>query len=336
MTTSSATVVRAGLALFGSAAVLATGALASGSIATAQPAQAAAPAQAATTSVATHGGHGDHRGNHRKGHHHGDKATTARAGVTFLVECVDDNRVQRPSTFTLACADDNQRLTKLDWKNWGADNAFATGVVRENVSEPMSKGDKWISYPVRVKATNIVEGEASATYTKLIVRTVGKAPQGVDALQIFDLPGNKAGDNGSGEDFSDGHEGMSEDHVATPEATFMAECLTDNRVRKPVNFTIACADGNQSLHKLTWKNWGETQATATGIVRENVSEPMSKGDRYITYPVRVTASNLVKGEATMTYNKLTVRVVGQAPKGVERVQVFDLPGNDPAESGSMN
>ena len=69
---------------------------------------------------------------------------------------------------------------------------------------------------------------------------------------------------------------------------------------------------------------------------ENVSEPMSKGDRYITYPVRVTASNLVKGEATMTYNKLTVRVVGQAPKGVERVQVFDLPGNDPAESGSMN
>ena len=197
MTTSSATVVRAGLALFGSAAVLATGALASGSIATAQPAQAAAPAQAATTSVATHGGHGDHRGNHRKGHHHGDKATTARAGVTFLVECVDDNRVQRPSTFTLACADDNQRLTKLDWKNWGADNAFATGVVRENVSEPMSKGDRYITYPVRVTASNLVKGEATMTYNKLTVRVVGQAPKGVERVQVFDLPGNDPAESGS-------------------------------------------------------------------------------------------------------------------------------------------
>ena len=335
MISTSATVVRVGLALFGSAALLATGALASGSVANAQPTAAPAPAAA---SLATHGGHGHHHGpgkGHHKGHH-GDKATKARAGVTYLVECVDDNRVRTPRTFTLACADNNQRLTKLTWKDWGADNAFATGVVRENVSEPMSKGDKWISYPVRVKATNLVEGEASATYNTLVVRTVGKAPQGVKALQIFDLPGNKVGDNGSGEDPSDGHEGDSDDHIAVPEVTFMTECVDDNRVQKPANFTLACADGNQMLHKLTWKGWGELKATATGIVRENISEPLSKGDRYITYPVRVTATDLVKGEATMTYNKLIVKVVGEAPQGVDRVQVFDLPGNDPAEACSMN
>ena len=190
MNPTSATVVRAGLPLVGSAALLTTGALASVSIASAQPAAAQAPTQA-QASVATHPGTGHHQGDPR------DKATKVRAGVTFLVECVDDNRVRTPRTFTLACADNNQRLTKLRWKNWGADNAFATGIVRENVSEPLSKGDKWINYPVRIKATNLVEGEASATYNKLIVRTVGKAPKGVDALQIFDLPGNDPAESGS-------------------------------------------------------------------------------------------------------------------------------------------
>lgn len=179
------TTVRAGLALFGTAAVLTTGALASGAMANATPAPAAAPAKT-VAATATQGAQATVAA--PKGDK-GDKAAKAREGVTFLVECLDDNKVRTPKTFTLACADDNQRLENLTWTNWGADHAFATGIVRENASEPMSKGDKWISYPVKVKATNIVEGEASVTYTKLIIRTVGKAPAGVDALQIVDLPG---------------------------------------------------------------------------------------------------------------------------------------------------
>ena len=227
------TTLRAGFALVGTAAVLTTGALASGAIANATPAPAAAPAVTATTQAQT-------------GKGTPDKAAKAREGVTFLTECVDENKVRTPKTFTLACGDANQRLENLTWTNWGGDNAFATGIVRENDSEPMSKGDKWISYPVKVKATGIVEGEASVSYTKLIVRTVGKAPQGVDALQIFDLPGvepltkvtshanpskpanqliehTKGWDDGHGDQsedpidhlngWSDGHEDQSEDYI---------------------------------------------------------------------------------------------------------------------------
>lgn len=223
------TKIRAGFALVGTAAVLSAGAVVASNAAN------AAPTAPAAASVQT--GHGT---GHGKG---GDKAAAGRAAVTFLIECVDDNVVQTPKTFTLACGDGNQSLEKLAWKDWGHTNAFATGVVRENVSSPMSKGDKWISYPVKVKATGLVDGEASATYTKLIVRTVGKAPAGVDKLQIFDLPGVEAQQSADThkkaahkkaahkkaahkkadkpakhindtQGWSDGHEGMSEDYIA--------------------------------------------------------------------------------------------------------------------------
>lgn len=97
----------------------------------------------------------------------------------------------------------------------------------------------------------------------------------------------------------------------------------------PTTFTLACADENQRLEQLEWKRWGHKRAYATGIVRENVGTPLSSGDRRIGYRVKVTASDLVDGEASATYNKLTVRVVGKTPKGVQRVEVFTLPGNEP-------
>ncbi len=207
------TTIRAGLALAGTAAVLGTAALTAGGVAQASPQQAStASTTTASTSTTKGGGHGD-----------SDRAARGRAGVTYLVECVDDNRVRKPRTFTLACADAGQRLEKLTWKRWGYQQAFATGIVRENVSTPMSKGDKWISYKVAVKATNLVDGEASATYNKLIVRVVGKKPAGVDRVQVFDLPGNtptrhvKKHTNPAPihhtTGWSDGHEGMSDDPI---------------------------------------------------------------------------------------------------------------------------
>lgn len=183
-----ATAIRAGIALLGTAAALGAGAFGVDATASAQPTQAPAAATSGAPS---------------------DQAVTGRAGVTFLTECVDDNRVSRPTTFTLACADDNQKLERLVWQKWGHHKAHATGVVRENVSEPMSKGDRVITYPVTVTATDVVDGEATSTYTKLVVRTVGTAPPGVERVQSFDLPGNSPIDHGTG--WTDGHEDMSED-----------------------------------------------------------------------------------------------------------------------------
>ncbi|GAB97040.1 hypothetical protein BJY21_000495 [Kineosphaera limosa] len=207
------TPVRLGLAVVGTAAVLVPGAM------TASAAFQSAPQQASVAqSVAQQGGKGGGKG--------GDSAAIrARAGVTFLTECVEGNQVRQPKTFTLSCADNNQRLEQLSWKRWGHDRAYATGIVRENVSTPMSKGDKWISYKVKVIASNIVEGEASASYNKLTVKVVGKAPKGVQRVEVFDLPGvepiakhvHKPGKKGAPinhmKGWSDGHEDQSDDRI---------------------------------------------------------------------------------------------------------------------------
>lgn len=187
------TQLRAGLALVGTAAVLTSGAITTGAAAQAYSAPAAGVSTSTSASTSAPASTA-HKGGGHKGGGHGDEARKAkgRAAVTFMVECVDDNRVQQPKTFTLSCADDNQRLENLAWKRWGHRSASATGIVRENVSTPMSKGDKWISYPVKVTASQLVDGEASATYGKLTVRVVGKLPNGVPRVETFTLPGNEA------------------------------------------------------------------------------------------------------------------------------------------------
>lgn len=218
------TPVRTGLVLAGTAAVLVPGAFGAAAFA-----GQAAPAQAPAAQTATPDpgkGSGNAKG--------GDAAARGRAGVTYLAECVDDNRVRQPKTFTLACADSNQRLENLRWTGWGSKEAQATGVVRENVSSPMSKGDKWITYKVKVTASDLVDGEASATYNKLTVRVVGKAPKGTQPVEVFELPGNepvtsltkpakrvvkpanKPIDHMNG--WSDGHEGQSEDPIPAKQA----------------------------------------------------------------------------------------------------------------------
>lgn len=117
----------------------------------------------------------------------------ARAEVTYLVECVEDQLVQRPKTFTLTCADANQFLDRLQWADWGADTARATGVVTVNLCEPSCAQGKEASYPVRVTASGLVEGEASATYRTLTVTATGERPQGTPRVETFDLPGHQPG-----------------------------------------------------------------------------------------------------------------------------------------------
>lgn len=122
------------------------------------------------------------------------RADQARAQVTYLVECLDDNRVRKPRTFTLACADANHRLTKLTWKGWGSSKATATGRAVLNTCSPSCAKGREISYPVKVTAGNLVEGEASATYRKLTVSVVGKRIRGVPRTEVFHLPGNTPGE----------------------------------------------------------------------------------------------------------------------------------------------
>ncbi len=110
-------------------------------------------------------------------------AISARAEVTYMAECLDDNIVKEPATFQLACADAGQLLSDLKWTGWGADEATATGTVTTTVE------GKSVEQDVKVTASKLVEGEASARYTQLHVVAVGDDVEGGLTDETFELFG---------------------------------------------------------------------------------------------------------------------------------------------------
>ena len=69
-------------------------------------------------------------------------ATTSSAGKfserTVVINCQGHAQV-RPVRFTLACADFNDYLTGLTWKNWGPKLASATGVQALTTAFPTAR-----------------------------------------------------------------------------------------------------------------------------------------------------------------------------------------------------
>ena len=66
---------------------------------------------------------------------------------TVVLDC--QNRAQvRPGSYVLACADANDYLTRLAWKNWGPGLASATGLQKENDCVPDCASGHLHGYPV--------------------------------------------------------------------------------------------------------------------------------------------------------------------------------------------
>lgn len=76
--------------------------------------------------------------------------------------------------------------------------------------------------------------------------------------------------------------------------THLIECTDDQLVEAPEMFTVACADGTLE-----------------------------------TVPVRVTAGDLVHGEASQSYGTLTLDFPGEVPAGFGQGEVLELPGVEP-------
>lgn len=111
--------------------------------------------------------------------------------------------------------------------------------------------------------------------------------------------------------------------------TFMVECDQDRRVSRPNSFVLACADANEALDRLVWRGWGDDQARATGeYVFKDCVPDCSKG-KDVAVPVRVVADQLVEGEASATYRRLTVTSDDGSTERVQ--QVYHLPGIAPGE-----
>lgn len=119
-----------------------------------------------------------------------------------------------------------------------------------------------------------------------------------------------------------------ENTVPDADSTFIAECTSDSRIRRPTSYVLACADGNEFLENLTWSSWGEATATATGTLVFNDCSPSCAEGKDIEVPAQVVADELVTGDDIATYRRLTVTSTGESGVGQANQEVYHLPGPD--------
>lgn len=124
-----------------------------------------------------------------------DARGEALAAVTYLVECVPDELVQRPGKYVLACGDGNEWLENLTWTNWGEPTASATATLATNTCEPTCAQGQFERRPVTVSVTDLAQGEGAATYRTLTVQHGDDRPEGTPPSEQFDLPGIEPGES---------------------------------------------------------------------------------------------------------------------------------------------
>ncbi|HEV7958190.1 MAG TPA: hypothetical protein VGP11_01890 [Acidimicrobiales bacterium] len=74
--------------------------------------------------------------------------------ATMLLSC-SNKYGGPPSTYVLACADYNAKVTDLHWTSWGNTTAYATGEARWNDCTPSCVSGHWKSEPVTVWAWDL-------------------------------------------------------------------------------------------------------------------------------------------------------------------------------------
>jgi hypothetical protein len=98
--------------------------------------------------------------------------------------------------------------------------------------------------------------------------------------------------------------------------TVVVSCLGRPEAR-PGSLTLACADGNDYLTRLSWTSW--TPRLASGYATQAVNDcvPYCAAGHYHRYPVLVVlwGSAALRGKAgTLRYTKITLIYPGARPK----------------------
>ena len=99
------------------------------------------------------------------------------------------------------------------------------------------------------------------------------------------------------------------------EQAVVFDCQCQPKVR-PRNLTLACADGNDYLSRLTWNSWTAGLARAVGVQEINDCDPYCAVGHFHSYPVDVIfrGSASVHGQpGRQRYTKVTLRYRGARP-----------------------
>ena len=97
----------------------------------------------------------------------------------------------------------------------------------------------------------------------------------------------------------------------------------------PKALTLACADANYGLVRMSWRHWGAATTTGTGSASANDCTPYCAAGHFHTYPVTATASRLRACRAGRQYTLLVLRYPGKRPAGLGRTDTWKFPCNAP-------
>jgi hypothetical protein len=102
----------------------------------------------------------------------------AQSGVRvfFPVDCV--HNVFRPQSITVACADDNFRVTKIRWTSYGRSSASGRGRARIDTCDPDCVSGTFRTYQVSVRLSGVRQCGDVPQFTRLVVVFRGTPPQG--------------------------------------------------------------------------------------------------------------------------------------------------------------
>jgi hypothetical protein len=109
------------------------------------------------------------------------------------------------------------------------------------------------------------------------------------------------------------------------EQTVAVNCQGRAQVR-PSTFTLACADANDNLARLSWASWSPGMASATGVQEENDCVPDCASGQFRGYPVDVVfwGTGTVHGQpGSQRFTEVTLLYPGARP--AHQAATFSVP-----------
>ena len=109
---------------------------------------------------------------------------TTEVSATAIVDCVHVTGLEGPEMISTACADNNYYVEALEWENWGADTATATGTAWINNCDPLCADGEFATFPVRLTLDNREEcGYNARIYSRMLL----EYPENPDRNEEFSI-----------------------------------------------------------------------------------------------------------------------------------------------------
>ncbi|GHF40343.1 MULTISPECIES: hypothetical protein [Streptomyces] len=114
------------------------------------------------------------------------------------------------------------------------------------------------------------------------------------------------------------------EELAHRKAPVLVDCLRHDQIA-PREYMLACADGNNGLRGLRWKEWTARAAHGTGEQVANDCVPDCAGGRFHTFRVKVEVYRPVHRAGKAPYfSRLKVVYLDERPAGSGPSQTYSL------------